>query len=174
MLKKIGILLLATWCALTIKAAPSSTPSTYHDVAEIPPPIVTIRSMFTGAPIKNGQYAERDPRNVHWQLRDSISQGKPTVQFNAVGTDKCLTFGTGIKDCSDEVITSFFLVPTDSGAFLLLSSIDGACLFSRDFAQYDLAQCARPKQLDRPVDLEFLWGLLPPFGQSRILLSPTK
>lgn len=161
-------------CTLSALAAPSPSPSTYPDITEIPPPVITIRSMFTGAPIKNGQYEEKDPKNVHWQLRDRIWQGKPVVQFNAVGTNKCLTFGTGVKDCEDQVITSFFLVPTDSGAFLLLSSIDGACLFSKNFGEYDLAQCARPRQLDRPVDLEFLWGLLPPFGQSRILLAPTK
>lgn len=173
MWKKIGISLFAILAFFT-QAAPMSNPSTFPDVEEIPPPTMTIRSMNTGAPIKNGQYAEKDERNVHWNLRDITWQNKHFVQFNAVGTEKCLTFGTGVADCSDFVITAFFLVPTDSGAFLLLSSIDGACLFSSDFGKYDLAQCARPSQLDLPVDLPFLWGLLPSFGQSRILFSPTK
>ncbi|MDO4698089.1 MAG: toxin [Pasteurellaceae bacterium] len=149
-------------------------PTTYPDVKETPPPVVSLRSLNTGEPIRNSHYGERSELNTHWELRDVVYNNRNYVQFRAFDTDKCMTIGTGVKTCDDLAITTLNLIPTDTGAFIITSSFDNICLLSTNFREYDLQQCVRPEQLDKPVEFKFLWTIAPAFGQSKVLKVPVK
>lgn len=163
---------IAALSAVNIMA--DSAPTTFPDVEETTAPVISLRNLFTGEPLRNGHYGERSEKNTHWMLNDIVVDGQNYVQFRALDTDKCLTIGTATKPCEETEITSFNLIPTDTGAFILQSPIEGSCLFSNNFREYDLAQCTRPSQLSKPVSLPFLWAILPPFGQSHLLTVPGK
>lgn len=171
-MKKIPLLLNMIIATHAIAERPD--PTTYPDVKETPPPVVSLRSLNTGEPIRNSHYGERSDLNTHWELRDVVYNNRHYVQFRAFDTDKCMTIGTGVKPCDDYAITTLNLIPTDTGAFIITSSFDNICLLSTYFREYDLQQCVRPEQLDKPVDLKFLWAIAPAFGQSKVLKVPTK
>lgn len=164
---------LALFSSIAMAADPK--PSTYPDVEEPKLPVVSIRSLNTGAPIHNQHYGERSEYNRQWQIRDVMWQGKPYVQFQALNSNKCLSPGTNVKDCQYYEITMFNLTPTDTGAFILMAYPDGTCLGSTDFGKYTLEHCNRDSLLKgKPVDLTFLWTLTPPFGKTKLLQVPVK
>lgn len=155
------------FCCLPMAVmAQDPSPTSYPDVIEIPPPVVSLRNLNTGEPLRNGQYDERDEKNTHWQIVDIKVGNDFFVQFRAVGTNQCLTLAATTKDCGDIVLTALNLLSTDTGAFIISSTIDSACLFSNGFRQYDFSQCLRTSN---PVDLPFLWAITPPFGKSKLL-----
>lgn len=166
----LGMLLLASTAM-----AQDPTPTSYPDVIEIAPPIVSIGSVYTSELLNNGQYNKRDERSLQWRLRDIQWQNKPYVQFQALNTQLCLTPAVSTTDCSDFTKTAFTLVPMDTGAFVLQSAIDGSCLVTRNYFRYDLEQCLRPSQLKKPIDLPYLWTIQPPFSlKAKLLKVPVK
>lgn len=172
MLKK--IVMLISVLMMPVAMAKKPDPTSFPDVKEVPPPVVSLRSLNTGEPIRNSHYGERSPLNTHWELRDVVYDGRNYVQFKAYDSDKCMTIGTGVKPCDDYPITTLNLIPTDTGAFIITAPGDNICLLSTNFREYDLQQCVRPEQLDKPVDIKFLWTISPAFGPSSVLKVPTK
>lgn len=170
MLKNVfGLLLIAN------AMAQDPTPTSYPDVVEIAPPIVSIGSVNTSELLNNQQYAQRDERSLQWRLRDIQWQGKRYVQFQALDTDVCLTPAVGTTACDDFPKTALILVPTDTGAFVLQSPVDGSCLVTRNYFQYDLEQCLRPSQLNKPLALPYLWTIQAPFSlKAKLLKVPVK
>ncbi|MGX2975741.1 cytolethal distending toxin subunit A [Ursidibacter arcticus] len=151
----------------------SPDPTSYPDVTLPAPPVISIRSLYTGEPLRNDHYGERSEKNVHWSLVDIKVGNKPFVQFKALDTEKCFT-GGNVVECTDTARTAFTLVPTDTGAFVLQSSFDGSCFASFGFRDYRFEQCLRPSQITNGVDLPYLWAIVPPFGQNKILVPPVK
>ena len=179
MLKKILLSLTALLLSSVTSAAPKPDPTTYPDVIQIDAPVITLRNMFTSAPVNNDHYGERSEKNVHWSLIDVrdpalIPQrdGGSLVQFQAFDTNKCWT-GGGVTDCSDLGRTVFSMIPTDTGAVLLRHMAAGFCIASFDIRQYQFLDCGKTTQ-GRAFDLPYLWAILPPSGQSKLLMPPTK
>lgn len=173
MWKKLALFILLLPTSFAIGKKPD--PTSYPDVPESKPPLVTIRSLNTGAPLSNYHYGERSPLNKHWELLDLTWEGRKYVQFRALGSDKCLSYGAAVIECSRYFGTAFELVTTDTGAFILMAYPDGSCLYSSGFGKYGLAHCNRETLLKgNPVHLRFLWTLSPPFGRSKLLVPPVK
>ncbi|OOR99494.1 hypothetical protein B0186_07705 [Canicola haemoglobinophilus] len=179
MLKKILLLSTALLFTSISYATPKPDPTTYPDVTQIPAPVITLRNMFTSVPVNNDHYGERSDKNVHWSLIDvsdpefrPLRDGGSAVQFQAFDTNKCWT-GGGVTDCSDKTRTVFSIIPTDTGAVLIRHMAVGFCVASFDIRQYQLLDCGRTTQ-GRTFDLPYLWALLPPSGQSKLLVPPVK
>lgn len=175
------ILLLSTtllFASISV-ATPKADPTSYPDVTQIPAPVITLRNMFTSVPVNNDHYGERSDKNVHWSLLDvndptilSQRDGGSLVQFQAFDTNKCWT-GGGVTDCSDFGRTVFTIIPTDTGAVLIRHIAAGFCVASFDIRQYKLLDCGKTTQ-GRTFDLPYLWAIVPPFGESKLLMPPTK
>lgn len=179
MLKKMILLLNTLFLISTSYAQQAIDATTYPDVELIPAPVVSIRNMFTSAPVNNDHYGERSEKNLHWSLLDvsdpqffSERDGGSLVQFHAFDTDKCWT-GGGVTDCSDTGKTIFSLIPTDTGAVLIRHAALGFCLASFNIREYKLLDCGATTS-GRTFDLPYLWAILPPPGQSKLLTPPTK
>ncbi|SUC11047.1 Cytolethal distending toxin A/C family [Pasteurella canis] len=180
MMKKYVLsLLLSMIFALPSYAESNPDPTTYPDVELSPPPRISLRSLFTGEPISNDHYGKSSPLNKHWELVDytgtayeKLRDGGVLVQFKVVGAAKCFAF-QGVRNCTDKDNTVFSLIPTNTGAFLIKDVILGFCLTSRDFADLNLEPCGRSVR-DQSFSLAYQWGLLPPFGPSKILVPPVK
>lgn len=147
-------------------------PTSYPDVKVTPPPVLTLRSLLTGAPLENQQYGEHSEKNLHWELIDITVSNMNVVQFRVPNTQKCFTGGL-VQDCQDTALTAFVLVPTDTGAFIIQQAFSGgACLASRGFGDLRFEQCLRGQI--KSQDLPFLWALMPPFGNGKLLKMPSK
>ncbi|QIM63901.1 hypothetical protein A1D29_06825 [Pasteurellaceae bacterium Orientalotternb1] len=145
-------------------------PTSYPDVVAIPPPTFTLRNLLTGEPVTNQHYGQQSEKNIHWELMDITIKNQRMVQFRVPDTQKCFT-GSRVEDCSETGLTSFFLVPTDTGAFIIQRAfVDGACFVSRNFGDFQFEQCLRG--LPKAQDLPFLWALVPPFGSGKLLKPP--
>lgn len=138
------------------------------DNLDYPPPVVSLRSLYTGEPMTNEHYGRRSELNLHWNLVDITINNQHFVQFKAYDTEQCFTGGT-VTTCGDLARTAWILVPTDTGAFILQSPFDGSCLASFGFGDVQSIQCLRPSQRSQPVPLQFLWAIVPPFGASKLL-----
>lgn len=165
--------LLLSGVPFSLYAEKSPDPTSYPDVVQPTPPLLSLRNLYTGEPLSNGHYGERSDKNVHWELVDIQLKGKPFVQFKVPEVDKCFT-GGNVTACQDTARTAFTLVPTDTGAFILQSSFDGSCFVSRDFQRYAFEQCLRPSQLNNGIDLPYLWAIVPAFGQNKMLIPKGK
>lgn len=174
MWKKIIAIVTLICCQQAVTKSPD--PTTYPDVVEIPPPTFSIRSLYTGEPIRNNHYGERSERNKHWTLVDIMHKGKPAVQLRVPDGDQCMTATTLLKPCSADYyyLTALNLISTDTGAFLIKAAEFDSCLTSKGFRNYHIERCTRPEILAKPFDLPFLWALVPPFGKSRLLKVPVK
>lgn len=169
MLKKIIICLLAS---LSLFAWGEPEPTESPTI-----PVITLRSLNTGAPVENDHYGRRDPRNVHWELLDvdpnitkSIEKdrdGGIFVQFRALDSNKCFGFHK-VTDCSNYSRTIFIMIPTDTGAFIIKDSESNFCLASTGYSALRLQPCAR-SFAGQEAPLTELWAVLPPFGPSKLL-----
>lgn len=178
-MKNYGIGLLLSMLAFsTVYADVKMDPTTYLDVEISAPPRITLRSLFTGEPVQNDHYGKRSPINKHWELIDYTGEekyqkfrdGGTLVQFKVVGATKCFAFQS-MKECSDKDSTVFSLIPTNTGAFIIRDMILGFCLTSRDFGALNLEPCGYSVK-GKHFSLAYQWGILPPFGPSKILRPP--
>ncbi|MDE3989995.1 toxin, partial [Glaesserella parasuis] len=150
--------------------APTPTPSTYPDVVEIKPPVISLRSLNTGEPVSNRSYDRNDPREVQWRLVDAIVKNRRFVQFKVVDKEeRCLVGDGGTLPC-EQKDTLFRLVPTDTGAFILTEPNTGKCLTSENYGSYGFQNCLRTSSAEPSnIPLKHLWIIAPPFGPSRLL-----
>ncbi|OOF68273.1 cytolethal distending toxin subunit A [Rodentibacter caecimuris] len=156
-------------------------PTTYPDVELSPPPRITLRSLFTGEPVKNDHYDSHNYLSTHWELIDypgkeyeKMRDGGSLVQFKVVGATKCFAFlGQGTTECRSTDHTVFSLIPTNTGAFLIKDVVVGFCVTSHNFGDLKLEPCGASVS-GQTFSLPYQWGLLPPFGPSKILVPQVK
>ena len=171
--------LLSMILTLTSHAESNPDPTTYPDVELSPPPRISLRSLLTAQPIKNDHYDSHNYLSVHWELIDykgkeyeKLRDGGTLVQFKVVGAAKCFAFpGEGTTDCKDIDHAVFNLIPTNTGAFLIKDALLGFCMTSHDFDDLRLEPCGISVS-GRTFSLAYQWGILPPFGPSKILRPP--
>ncbi|WP_101775200.1 cytolethal distending toxin subunit A [Pasteurella oralis] len=165
--------------ALPSYAESNPDPTTYPDVELSPPPRVSLRSLFTGEPIRNDHYGTHSPLNKHWELveykgpeYEENRDGGTLIQFKVVGASKCFAF-QGVSNCTDTNHTVFSLIPTDTGSFIIKDVLLGFCLTSHGFNDLNLEPCGHTVS-GKTFSLAYQWGILPPFGPSKILVPPAK
>lgn len=153
-----------------IPPAPIPTPSTYPDVVEIQPPIISLRSLNTGEPVSNRNYDRNDPKEVQWRLVDTIVKNRRFVQFKVIGKEtRCLVGADGGNLPCTQQETLFNLIPTDTGAFILTEPDTGRCFTSENYGSYGLQVCFSHQEEPQHIPLKHLWIIAPPFGQTQLL-----
>ncbi|AUI65713.1 MULTISPECIES: toxin [Glaesserella] len=173
MLKRFTLLIAIGFCSSVlatppIPPAPTPTPSSYPDVAEIKPPIISLRSLNTGEPVSNRSYDRNDPKEVQWRLVDAIVKNRRFVQFRVIDKeDRCLVGEDGGNLPCTQIETLFNLIPTDTGAFILTEPNSGKCFTSENYGSYGYQNCLQTGTENIP--LKHLWIIAPPFGQSKLL-----
>ncbi|MCK3655856.1 hypothetical protein A4G19_08820 [Pasteurellaceae bacterium Macca] len=152
-------------------------PTTYPDVVIIPPPLITLRSLQTGAPISTESFAITDPRQFQWELVDvkasafeALRAGGSLVQFRIRNTNVCFSFSQNTS-CNDHLRTTFSMIPTDTGAVILREMELGFCLSSRQSGDYNIHPCNLKEAI---LPLSDLWIVAPPFGEARLLTPSIK
>ncbi|CAM3867259.1 hypothetical protein ACLS0F_06395 [Avibacterium endocarditidis] len=183
-LLKMGILLIFTVIAPLSEA---DAEADFVDDMEQVDPLISLRSIETGVPLKNGQY--NDDRNLQWIIRevlasDTILKQAGMTQFKVPGLNRCLyTIQNRLisASCDAKDTGSLWkIIPTELGAVEIKSMRTNTCLSAgKSHSDYRLAPCQENEAVRTSPKLLWFFApavmpakLSPAFPVAEIEVSP--